>query len=328
MADPAPAGCRISGGPWPVSCALLEWQDSRRGRQLPLRVYLPADRDSGPPLPMVVFSHGVGGSRFSGEVWLRHWASWGIVGIAVQHPGSDDRIFTDRPPMAVRSILRNTMTPDQLADRAGDLRFVIDQLTTGAIAGADPARIGIAGHSFGAVTVQALSGERLAGRGTRLCDPRPLASLALSPSARGNPVDLDVRFRDVHRPFFSITGSRDGGIGPSDIAPENRHLPFRHMPGPDKYLLLIEGAGHLDFSGHATAAENRVFRETARSKRDFTPLIKAASTIFWEHHLNTTGESPVSLAQAIAPLLDPGDRFEVGAAGTPARRSRAGHHTG
>ena len=82
-------------------------------------------------------------------------------------------------------------------------------------------------------------------------------------------------------------------------------------------LLLIEGAGHLDFSGHATAAENRVFGKP-RDRNATYAAHQAASTIFWEHHLNTYTESPFpQRRQSHRCRWIRGDRFEVSAAGTP-----------
>ena len=38
----------------------LDWADGRRQRPVPLRLYMP---EGGAPVPLVVFSHGLGGSR-------------------------------------------------------------------------------------------------------------------------------------------------------------------------------------------------------------------------------------------------------------------------
>jgi predicted dienelactone hydrolase len=47
--------------------------------------------------PVVLFSHGLGGSR-TGSVFLgEHWAARGYVAVFLQHPGSDDSIWKDKP---------------------------------------------------------------------------------------------------------------------------------------------------------------------------------------------------------------------------------------
>ena len=280
-----------------------EWLDPARERRIPYRSYRP---EGGTDNPVIVYSHGLGGSRQSGERWLQHWASHGFCGIALQHAGTDETVFANASPMALRRILRTTADPDQLATRAADVSHAIDRLISGELPHADPTRIGIAGHSFGAVTVQALSGERLNAFGLALCDPRPIASLAFSPSARGSQGEMAERFACISRPFFSLTGSRDGGIGPGDIDPGNRSLPFEYMPGPDKYLLVLADAGHLAFAGHGSSTEARLaHRETAR--RDIDAIVLAATTGFWLQHL--AGSTDTGVQRALAGHLWPEDRF-------------------
>lgn len=297
-----------AAGPFPVCGERAEWADPDRARTLPLRLYLPVGAGG---CPAVLFSPGLGGSRDGGEHWLGHWASWGIAGIAVQHPGSDERVFAGRPRMALRQILRQAMTPAQLAERARDLSFVIDRLAAGRLAGLDANRIGVAGHSFGAVTVQALAGERLTALATDLADARPRAWIALSPSARGDTTAeaLAARFAGVVRPFFSITGSRDDGIGRGDIAAGNRCLPFAHMPGPDKYLLVLDGAGHPAFAGHVGGAEAFLPAGKAPPRRDVASLVRAASTAFWRQHLAGDLGAGNWLRREFAAGLAAGDRF-------------------
>ncbi len=279
------------------------WYDAARQRTLPLCIYLP---DCDTPTPLVLFSHGLGGSREGGRDWLEHWAKHGIGGIAIQHPGSDEAVLAGQPTMALRRALREAMDSAQLTARARDLSFVMDRLAAGAIPQADATRLGIAGHSFGAVTVQALSGECLSTLGTQLRDIRPKACIAFSPSARGDQAALPERFAGIDRPFLSITGSRDDGIGLGDIDPGNRTLPFRHMPPPNKYLLVLDGAGHLDFAGHASDAETGFAHRRHPLRRNVSGIVRSLTTAFWHAHLGF-GADPRGLLDPAA--LDAGDRY-------------------
>ena len=64
--------------------------DATRNRDLPVRVYLPTNTT---PEPVVLFSHGLGGTR-AGSVFLgEHWAARGYVAVFLQHPGSDDSVW-------------------------------------------------------------------------------------------------------------------------------------------------------------------------------------------------------------------------------------------
>ena len=68
--------------------------DAGRDRDLPLRVYLPASTN---PAPVVLFSHGLGGNRHGSAFLGRHWSARGYVVVFLQHPGSDDSVWKDKP---------------------------------------------------------------------------------------------------------------------------------------------------------------------------------------------------------------------------------------
>ena len=252
-------------GPWRVTTRHTDLHDTRRARTLPIKLYLP---DTPAPSGLILFSHGLGGSREGGSAWLGHWASHGYLLLAMQHPGSDCSILRNNSPQSLRSAFKAAMNPEELTHRVDDFRFVLERIGRDASlpdAVNAASAIGLAGHSFGAVTVQLLAGERRAGHPAARPDPRLCAVLALSPSARqpDAPPGLGQRFAHLRLPFMGITGSRDDGMGLSDISAANRELPYRHAPaglaGPDKYLLVFGGGNHLDFAGQASQVEAGMF---------------------------------------------------------------------
>lgn len=300
-------------GPWDFDSSRIEIHDPERQRSLPLCLYLPA----APWLRgLLVFSHGLGGTRDGGRAWLSHWASHGIAAIAIQHPGSDASLLGEgRSPLALRQAFKAAMSPEQLTLRLDDLHFLLAAIGTNP---ALPTRlatapaIGLCGHSFGAVTVQLLTGERRPGRTPRPLDPRVRAALALSPSARQPELGpgLAQRFSAIELPFMSLTGTRDDGMGLSDITAANRELPFRHMAPGHKYLLVFDGGTHLDFAGQASDAEGSVFR-LRRNPPRFGEALLAASTAFWLAHLADDSPSLDWLHTTLPGRLQPGDRFEI-----------------
>jgi predicted dienelactone hydrolase len=299
-------------GPCRVSTRLTPLHDTRRARNLPLKLYLP---DLPRPKGLILFSHGLGGTREGGATWLNHWASHGFAAIALQHPGSDASLLHNNSPLALRRAFKAAMNPEELAHRVEDVRVVIkhvghDASLPDAINGA-PA-IGIAGHSFGAVTVQILAGERRPDQHPELPDSRIRAALALSPSARfaHTGPGLDHRFGHIHLPFLSLTGSRDDGMGLSDITAANRELPYRHMPADHgKYLLVFANGTHLDFAGQASEAEGAVFH-IRRNPPLFRDNLLAASTAYWQAHLNGDSDARHWLTSDFPGRLRPDDRFE------------------
>ncbi|HYW81302.1 MAG TPA: acetylhydrolase, partial [Thermoguttaceae bacterium] len=72
----------------------LTARDDARGRDLPLRVYLPCE---GGAAPVVLFSHGLGGTCKGCTYLGKHWSARGYVAVFMQHPGSDDSVWRNEP---------------------------------------------------------------------------------------------------------------------------------------------------------------------------------------------------------------------------------------
>ncbi|MDQ5880249.1 MAG: hypothetical protein QG616_78 [Pseudomonadota bacterium] len=266
---PGPFDFRVEDG---------EWFDAHRSRRLLWKRYRPLTDESA---PLVIYSHGLGGSCRSGEVWLKHWASWGIGSMAVQHPGTDEAAAGDSP-LALRHLLRTAVDKAQLAARQADLLFALDEAEKHTVA----SDFGIAGHSYGAVSALRLVGERR-GANDIPADSRLAAAILFSPSARGGNLPLPERFAGVTLPCLHLTGSADDGIGPGDIDAADRSLPYQHSCSPNQYLLVLDGAGHLTFAGQGNGAEVHV------------RLLQAATTAFWLGHLHGSPTAANWLAKSL-----------------------------
>lgn len=137
--------------------------DADRQREVPLRVVLPPGMGLA---PVVLFSHGLGGSREGSAYLGRHWAGRGYAVVYVQHPGSDDSIWKDTPRQQRRAAMNQAASARNYFLRVRDVPAVLDQLEQWSTAEGHPLRgrldldrIGMSGHSFGAVTTQAVSGR-------------------------------------------------------------------------------------------------------------------------------------------------------------------------
>jgi dienelactone hydrolase len=292
-ADPGYA----SPGPFTVRQVDVGWTDTARQRDLPLRVRLP---ESNGRLPTILFSHGLGGSRNGGAEWGEQWASHGFAVIHVQHPGSDESIWKDRPPGERMAGLKSGADLRQFLARIADIKFVVAELARRQSVG-DPIaarldldRLGMSGHSFGAITTFYLGGQRPAAAVTDrligdLSEPRLVAFLAFSPQAGSDdPVHQFARFA---RPALLVTGTLDGqpfpGIGAS---PAQRLVPFEAMAATgNKFMLVVDRADHMFFNG------TRGLRDVGAAGRDGIDfgaveqrgyrLIKAVSTAYWQAYL-------------------------------------------
>jgi predicted dienelactone hydrolase len=250
---------------------------------VPIKVYYPAlSREKS--WPVIVFSHGLGGSREGCEYLGRMWASHGLVSIHPQHHGSDETVWKGklRPIHALKASFED---PTSLHSRVADLQFVLNALEKHVADGtplgrmADLNRVGIAGHAFGALAALSLCGQHVAtlAKIEDLPDPRVKAILALSsPVLFGSPDHRDV-YKDIGVPTLHMTGTADDSpVGPTRAV--HRRIPFDHMLGAERFLVTLKGAEHLSFSGHLRD-------RAAKTDPHYQSRVAAASTAFWSAYL-------------------------------------------
>lgn len=262
-------------GPWGVGVTTLSAID-RAGTPLVVEVWYPASPDPdaepettlgipttairdapidhrGAPFPIVGFSHGAGGLRVQSVYLTEHLASWGYLVVAPDHPHDTLGSSSDQRPEVLRA------RPQQISASidAAASTFEI----------ADPTRIGVAGHSFGAFTALALAGGRLDIAALRaacaddpdqlvcsgvddaltqevadgFADPRIAAAVALAPAGRiaFGPSGLGA----IARPIQLQAGTADTLAAPAtEVAPM-----FAALTGPASYA-SIDRAAHFSFT--------------------------------------------------------------------------------
>lgn len=291
----------------PPAALELTARDAGRGRDIPLRGFLPAARE---PAPVVLFSHGLGGSREGSSYLGEHWAARGYAVVYLQHPGSDSAVWQDAPPPRRRRAMESAASAGNFLARVKDVPAVLDQLERwNAVKGhalssrLNLAAVGMSGHSFGAVTTQAVSGQRFLGELLSYADPRLRAALALSPSSprRGSPASA---FGGVRIPWLLMTGTRDvAAIGQADVA--SRLAVFPALPPGGKYELVLEGAEHSAFTDRALPGDR------APRHPNHHRAILALSTAFWDAYLRGDPRARAWLDGAgPATVLEPKDRWQ------------------
>lgn len=287
----------------------LQVVDSERGRTVPLRVHLPAGTR---PASTVLFSHGLGGTNHGATYAAEHWSARGYVVVCLQHPGSDEGVWREEALGRRMAAMKQAASGQNLALRVRDVARTLDALEAwNKTAGhplygrIDTASIGMSGHSFGAVTTQAVSGQSVPLLGARFTDPRIRAALPMSPSSprRGDP---GRAFGSVAIPWMLFTGTEDNSpIGQTDVA--SRLAVYPALPATiARYELVLGGAPHSAFSDHRRAS-------TPESER-YHRAVRALSTAFWDAHLKRdpaalewlTGTGPRT-------VLDASDRWQFGA---------------
>jgi predicted dienelactone hydrolase len=253
----------------------LTWHDNTRDRDVPVKIYYPSAETAG---PVILFSHGLGGSR-EGYAYLgEYWAAHGYISVHLQHLGSDEGVWkgTLRPMKALR---KAAMDPDNARNRPRDVSFAIDQLTALNSDSASPlhgrldlAHLGLAGHSFGAYTtlVTVAPHHPLGGY-----DPRIRAAIAMSTPAPQKP----SVYADIAIPVFHLTGTDDVDKVGSVKTAADRRIPYDQTKSAPACLLTFNGGDHMVFSG-----------PTARQKPDakdlrFIAFIESSTLAFWDAEL-------------------------------------------
>lgn len=160
----------------------FDWFDSQRQRRVPAKLYLPTAQAAVGSVPLVVFSHGIGGSREGYSYLGRYLAAHGYGSLHVQHVGSDRQLWMGNP-LSLPTRLSGAAQATEALNRVQDLRFSLDQLLA-APEGArfDTGRIVAAGHSYGANTTMLIAGARVEQQGQEvsLRDPRISAAILIS----------------------------------------------------------------------------------------------------------------------------------------------------
>lgn len=290
---PAPA----AAAPQAATVVDEAWADATRDRVLPLRIRWPA---AGAPLPaggrpVVLFSHGLGGTRAGGQVWGQAWAAAGLVVLHLQHPGSDlaavRRVASSFDDLAG---LRRAAGPEQLMARLHDVAFVLDELQRrqaagdGPWAGVRPHGVGLSGHSFGAHTTLGMAGQRYpdGSRMSEISEPRLAAFIALSPTLPATG-DAQRAFAAITRPLLCITGTHDDDVVGVGATPERRIGVFSQLPTGRKAQLVLADADHMSFAGQTGPAAAALRRHA--QARDLQPahhaLVAAITADWWRAQL-------------------------------------------
>ncbi len=272
------------------------WYDTARARSVPVRIYYPAKLAA--PLPVIVFSHGLGGSRDDYAYLGRYWAGCGYIVVHLQHLGSDSSIWQNAPNLLEAGLAFKNAVSDirNAINRPLDVSFAVDQLlrlnaTNGLFhAKMDTNSIGIAGHSFGGFTTMAIAGEIFVlpnGQERTFLDRRFKAGIEMSAPKSFNSNRLSYIYGRITIPIFHMTGTLDDSpIGETSAA--ERRLAFDNMTRAEEYLLNFKGGDHMVFSGRVG--------EPAPRDDEFQRLICRSSTAFWDAYLKRRPDAKAWLA--------------------------------
>ena len=194
-------------------------------------------------LPVLLFSHGFGESRFTSAALLEELASQGYLVVAMDHPYESSVVeLPDGRVLRMSNPDRETpMYREAISVRTLDTRFVLDALTGGELLpddleeAADTDTVGMFGHSAGGLTTAE----------TMLVDDRIDAGADLDGSIAfhvDNEAWADVTTRGVERPFLYF----GAGLSGADLPHTSEHHQdlqlFREAStGPFLELYMADG---------------------------------------------------------------------------------------
>jgi dienelactone hydrolase len=294
-------------GRFPVGVRTIQTLDKVRGRQFPCEVWYPATaqyagQDLSPktqdmftvPMsdkarsqtavrdasgqsgtyPLIVFSHASGGGRRGATFLCTHLSSHGYVVAALDH---SEMVAPELARKAANESDEQRLArwDAVIAARVPDVRFLLDHLfgPSGweSDAKLDPARIGIAGHSFGGWTALAsLDVVR---------NIRAAVALAPGGASKPRPGILPVKLtfnwgRDV--PTLYLVAEND-----TSLPLEGMYEIFERTPGT-KRMIILRRADHVHFMDnvedlHEAFRTMPVTGDLAAIQRDMLPIAELCS---------------------------------------------------
>lgn len=305
VADPRPATHQT------VSLKPIVLAAPKRGDDLQVRVSAPA---SGTGLPIVVFAHGFGLGMDAYDPLVDYWTAHGLV---VVQPTFLDSASLGLTPADPRY-------PTIWSQRVDDLEHVIDDLDAllnavpGLAGRADPARLAVAGHSWGGQSVGMLLGARVVGAdgrpGESRTDSRVKAGVLLAttgiggddltPFARENFAFMSPDFDALRTPTLVVAGDHDQSLL-STRGPDWFTDPYHLSPGA-QHLVTVFGGEHSLGGIHRYGAADTTDESPAR-----VDLIRRTSIAFLRTALGVAPEAWDEEVRTIAQEAEPAGRIET-----------------
>jgi predicted dienelactone hydrolase len=249
---------------------IFDWRDNTRDRAVPVRIYRPADASGA--LPLVVFSHGIGGSREGYRYLGRHFASNGFIAVHIQHVGSDRALWMGNP-LGLLGRLSGAATESEALARVADVRFVLDRVLDADFPHRiDAARIVVAGHSYGANTAMLATGARVEKEGRRVAfgDARIRAAILISAPPFYGMKDTRAILENVAVPTLHVTATDDDIMIPGFRSGLDDRIDVFDAMGAasraPKWLAVFKGGAHSMFTDRL-----------APGGTDLNPVVKTAT---------------------------------------------------
>lgn len=285
-------------GPYRVLLKRDEFIDESRQnddgspRAVPFKLYYPADEDL-KRCPVIIWSHGYGGSRDGAGFLARYIASYGYVLIHMTHHGTDSSLWECESAHPWEILKEATISKHTVLNRYRDTSFVIDHLQEWKDTNPEIGRymnlnrIGMSGHSFGAITTQVAMGQLTKNEVNDLIslkDVRIQAGIAYSPvpgmthisdAAEQKSAKEANIYEGISMPLLHMTGTED--FSPiSEIPYTDRLVVYDKTLHAPKAVLVKEGGDHMVYNG----TRGQLAANPLRDRHE--ELVKVISLAWWD----------------------------------------------
>jgi predicted dienelactone hydrolase len=303
--------------------------DAKTKRKIKLKIRLP---DQVKPTALILYSPGLGSGVSNGADWCEAWREAGYLVATLAHPVTDDSIWHTSKSRSLKMTIAEAIASPQYALRVKDCSAALDGLlslpalkpylekSTDVKGGVHHPRIGIAGHSYGALTVQSIAGQGQGSKGP--LDRRIVAAIALSPSAMSQ--ERAAAMGQIKIPFFCVTGDLDGYVTFKKDADSvrlgvplsQRQWVYDHLPRGKRQELLVAQADHMTFAGEPIDAEHfsRDVPLPEQNNAKTWERVSALTTGFWDFYLKVeakpTAEQRKAYIKRMQALAGPQDQLK------------------
>lgn len=280
---------------------------ARDNRPVKIKVYYPVFKETSggqaryglKNLPVILWSHGLGGSVDGAAFLSRFLSSYGYIVVHIQHVGTDSSLWEGKPGHPWDIIRQMKIPRSATLDRFKDVPFVVDNLPKWMEAHpqileqADLNIIGMSGHSFGSLTAQVAGGMMFpdeSGKLRRARDKRLTAGILYSPGpidhlGLDNPVDI---YGSIDMPMLHMTGTDDSS--PVENWDYTKRLDvYKNITAAPQHLLILKDGDHMVFNG----SRGKLGQNPNREKHE--TIIKIGALAYWDMVLKNNPRAQIWL---------------------------------
>ena len=261
---------------------------ARDNRPVKIKTYYPVLQNNADTkkLPLIIWSHGLGGGVDGASFLSRFIASHGYIITHIQHLGTDTSLWEGKPGHPWDIIRSLKISRDATLNRFQDVPFALDALPDWYRQHPqindilDFSTIGMSGHSFGALTTQVAGGMMFPdkeGKLRRHRDERFTAGILYSPSpishlALDDPRDI---YGAIDMPMLHMTGTDDSSPV-EDWDYKKRLDVYDNITEAEQNLLIIKDGDHMVYNGSRGKLGENPNRDTHER------IIKIMALAYWD----------------------------------------------